>query len=144
MMRLSIFMTVMFSTALLLACAEVRPPERVPAPPMEAIDLSGEWEFQEEGTAQRVVLDKKGNGTYAWQNGRIITQSVSEGRWEGMWYQEGNDREGGFDLLLSDDAREAKGSWWYTRIGTRVIPPGVQGGNFRFSRISSDNGRVTP
>ncbi len=94
---------------------------------MDTLDLSGEWEFQEEGAAQRLVLDEKGNGTYSWQNGRIITTSVSGRQWEGMWYQEGNDREGSFALRLSDDGREAKGTWWYTRIGTRVIPQGSRG-----------------
>jgi hypothetical protein len=140
-LRLSVCWTVIFSTALLVACAEVRAPEPVPAP---AIDVSGEWEFQEEGGAQRLVLDKNGNGTYAWQDGRILTQSISDGRWKGMWYQEGNDREGGFELLLSDDGREAKGTWWYTRIGTRVIPPGTEGRDFRFSRISSGNSPALP
>jgi hypothetical protein len=80
-------MTITFSTALLAACAEVRAPEPVPAQRMDAIDLSGEWEFQEEGTGQRLILDKNGNGTYSWQNGRILTQSISDGRWKGMWYQ---------------------------------------------------------
>jgi len=141
-MRLSISVIVMFSTALMVACAQVRAPEPVPAPPVNAIDLSGEWEFQEEGTAQRLVLDRNGNGAYAWQNGRIVTQSISDGRWQGLWYQEGNDREGGFEALLSDDRMEANGTWWYTRIGTRVIPPGAQGGNFRFARLSSGNGHV--
>ena len=141
-MRLSFCMIVIVSSGLLVACARVQAPETVPAHPGDAIDLSGEWEFQEEGTAQRLVLDKDGNGTYTWQNGRILTQSVSDGLWKGMWYQEGNDREGGFELLLSDDGRETNGTWWYTRIGTRVIPPGAQGGNFRFARLSSGNGRI--
>jgi hypothetical protein len=140
-MRPSIFMTITFSTALLAACAEVRAPEPVPAQRMDAIDLSGEWEFQEEGTGQRLILDKNGNGTYSWQNGRILTQSISDGRWKGMWYQEGNDREGRFDLTLSEDGTEAYGTWWYTRIGTRNISTKDQGGTFRFTRISSSDGR---
>jgi hypothetical protein len=103
---------------------------------MGQIDLRGEWEFQDEGAAQRVALDEKGNGSYTWQNGHIVTTSVSGGRWEGIWYQEGNDREGGFEVLLSDDGGEAEGTWWYTRIGTRNIPPREQGGSFRFKRLS--------
>jgi hypothetical protein len=143
-MRLPICLIVMFSTALLLACAEVQAPEPTPAPPMDGIDVSGEWEFQDEGTAQLVVLDEKGNGVYSWQNGRIITTLISGRQWEGMWYQEGNDREGGFALTLSEDGREAVGTWWYTRIGTRNIPTRAQGGSFRFTRISSSDRRTIP
>ena len=129
-------MIVVFSTAILVACAQVQAPQPVLAPRTDIIDLSGEWEFQDEGHGQRLVLDKNGNGTYDWQNGRILTQTISDGRWEGMWYQEGNDREGGFDLRLSEDRNEAVGTWWYTRIGTRTIPTRDQGGRFRFTRIS--------
>ena len=136
-MRLSTFAVGILSAVLAASCTSVR----VPAPPSaptirDQIDLSGEWEFQDEGAAQRVALDERGNGRYAWQNGHIVTTSVSGGRWEGNWYQEGNDREGGFEVLLSGDGGEANGTWWYTRIGTRNIPPREQGGSFRLKRLA--------
>ena len=136
-MRLSIFLVGILSAALSASCTSVRGPAPASAPPiMDQIDLSGEWEFQDEGTAQRIALDEKGNGSYRWQNGHIVTTSVSSGRWEGNWYQKGNDREGGFEVLLSGDGGEASGTWWYTRIGTRNIPPREQGGSFRLKRLS--------
>ena len=136
-MRRSIFLVGILSAALSASCTSVRIPAPASTPPiMDQIDLSGEWEFQDEGTAQRIALDEKGNGSYRWQNGHIVTTSVSSGRWEGNWYQEGNDREGGFEVLLSGDGGEANGTWWYTRIGTRNIPPREQGGSFRLKRLA--------
>ena len=136
-MRFSILLVGILSAALSASCTSVRVPAPTSAPPtIDQIDLGGEWEFQDEGAAQRVALDEKGNGSYTWQKGHIVTTSVSGGRWEGIWYQEGNDREGGFEVLLSDDRREAEGTWWYTRIGTRNIPPREQGRSFRFKRVS--------
>jgi len=62
------------------------------------VDLTGEWEIQEEERTYTATLDRDGNGTYTWQNGRIATTSSTDGRWEGLWTQTGNDREGGFDF----------------------------------------------
>ena len=121
----------------LLACAEIGRP---PAPSItlqRAPDLSGEWEFQEEDFVQQFTLDEHGNGRYAWQVGRILTTSVVDGRWIGQWYQEGNDREGGFDLRLSEDGTEAEGTWWYTRIGQNFVSPHAQGGRFYLRRVQS-------
>jgi hypothetical protein len=104
---------------------------------LDGTDLSGEWEWRDEATVQRLVLDKNGNGTYPWQNGRIVTTSVADGRWEGIWSQEGNDREGGFEVLITPNESDAEGSWWYTRIGARKIPAREQGGKFLFRRVPS-------
>ncbi len=102
-------------------------------------DLSGEWEIEEEeeDKAYRATLDASGNGTYTWQDGRIVTTSVSDRRWEGTWHQPGNDREGGFQVLLSGDLAQAQGVWWYTRVGDRTnIPPRQWGGSYTFKRLT--------
>ena len=143
-MRFPLVLIGIVSVVIMGGCVSVRAPEPILSPNMSHVDLSGEWEFQDEGAAQRVALDANGNGTYTWQNGHIVTRSVSGPRWEGTWYQEGNDREGGFDVLLSDDAMQAEGTWWYTRIGTRNLPPREQGGSFRFKRLPSAAARPFP
>jgi hypothetical protein len=102
----------------------------------EKADLSGQWEIQEEERSYVATLDADGNGTYTWQNGRITTTTFAEGRWEGAWQQAGNDREGGFDVLLSADHSSAEGKWWYTRVGQQIIPPREWGGNFTWKRLS--------
>jgi hypothetical protein len=101
-----------------------------------SVDLSGEWEIQEEERSYVATLDAHGNGTYTWQNGRITTTSFDAHRWRGTWHQDGNDREGGFDVLLSADRARAEGKWWYTRVGQQIIPPGEWGGDFTWKRLS--------
>lgn len=107
-----------------------------------AVDLSGEWEIielvgKEEDKRYRATLDRKGNGPYTQQGGRFTTTAFSDRRWEGTWHQPGNDREGGFELLLSEDGTQAEGIWWYTRVGTRTgIPPKAHGGNYLWKRLS--------
>src|SRR5437660_4555075 len=77
-MRIVIFCVGILSVTLSASCTSVRVPAPASAPPIrDQIDLSGEWEFQDEGTAQRIALDEKGNGSYRWQNGHIVTTSVS-------------------------------------------------------------------
>jgi hypothetical protein len=97
-------------------------------------DLSGDWEIQEEERSYIATLDRDGNGSYTWQNGQITTTAYSDNRWQGIWQQPGNDREGGFDVMLSDDGTSAKGTWWYTRVGQQMIPPGEWGGDFTWKR----------
>lgn len=98
-------------------------------------DLSGEWEIQEEDKTYRAVLDATGNGTYTWQNGKLVTTKIQGGHWEGTWHQPGNDREGGFEVLLSEDHTRAQGVWWYTRVGDRTnIPPRQWGGSYTLKR----------
>ncbi|HKW86786.1 MAG TPA: hypothetical protein VJM82_06930, partial [Nitrospiraceae bacterium] len=53
------------------------------------------------------------------------------------WRQTGNDREGGFEVLLSEDGTDAKGIWWYTRVGDRNnIPPREHGGTYVWKRLT--------
>jgi len=100
-------------------------------------DLSGDWEIQEEERSYIATLDRDGNGSYTWQNGQITTTAHSDNRWQGTWQQPGNDREGGFDVMLSDDGTSAKGTWWYTRVGQQIIPPGEWGGDFIWKRLTA-------
>ena len=107
-------------------------------------DLSGEWEIQEEDKSYRATLDRAGNGPYTHQNGRITTTGFADRRWQGTWHQTGNDREGGFEVLLSEDGNQARGVWWYTRVGDKNnIPPRQWGGGYVWKRVNSDS-RHTP
>jgi hypothetical protein len=102
-------------------------------------DLSGEWEILEveDDKRYRAMLDKAGNGPYTQHGGRFTTNRFSDRLWQGTWQQPGNDREGGFEVLLSEDGKEAKGVWWYTRVGThKNIPPREHGGTYQWKRIT--------
>ena len=102
-----------------------------------APDLSGKWKVAETDRAYDATLDEGGNGTYTWQGGQIKTTRVEGRTWEGTWRQPGNDREGGFELLLSDDQTQAQGSWWYTRVDSRKVPPREWGGAYIWRRALS-------
>jgi len=109
----------------------------------DAPDLTGEWEIQEEDKSYIATLNKEGNGPYTWQSGHITTLSIADRAWNGIWQQPGNDREGSFELLLSEDGKEAKGVWWYTRVGDRKnIPARQWGGSYVWKRLSA--GPSTP
>jgi len=99
--------------------------------------LGGEWEYHEDAGATRIALDENGNGSYPWQNGHVVTTSFSGRVWQGHWSQEGNDREGDFEVQLSEDATEAEGTWWYTRVGTHILPPREKGGECWMQRLST-------
>ncbi len=104
----------------------------------KTIDLSGQWEIQEEDKSYLATLDENGNGPYTWQGGSLTTLKVSEGLWSGTWAQAGNDREGEFEVLLSEDMKSAQGVWWYTRVGEHQnIPPREWGGSYIFKRVDS-------
>jgi ketosteroid isomerase-like protein len=108
------------------------------------VDLSGEWEVEEDDKTYRAHLDRRGHGSYTWQGGQITTTGFADNRWTGTWQQPGNDHEGKFDLVLSKDGTRAVGRWWYTRVGTRTqIPPGI-GGSYRWSRLSPVAAHPTP
>jgi hypothetical protein len=113
--------------------AEAHPP---PASRPAARNLRGDWRVQETDRAYDATLDADGNGTYSWQGGRIKTTRLDGGTWEGTWHQPGNDREGGFQLVLSDDGTQAQGSWWYTRVDSRKIPPREWGGPYFWRRAA--------
>ena len=92
----------------------------------------------EDDKRYRATLDKAGNGPYTQHGGRFTTSRFSDRLWQGTWQQPGNDREGGFEILLSEDGKEAKGVWWYTRVGThKNIPPREHGGTYQWKRITS-------
>ncbi len=119
--------------------AELSPEPRIrtaQASATAAIDPSGQWEISEEDKTYVATLDRQGNGTYTHQGGRIQTTSLADGQWHGTWQQPGNDREGGFELRLSEDGMEARGVWWYTRVGERAnIPPRRHGGTYHWKRL---------
>lgn len=114
---------------------EDRPTEAGPNP--VEVNLTGQWEIQEEDKAYQATLDAKGNGPYTWQEGRLQTERVVDRLWSGTWYQKGNDREGAFEVLLSEDGKTADGVWWYLRVGTQKnIPPREWGGSYKIKRLS--------
>jgi hypothetical protein len=105
----------------------------------DGVDLSGEWEVTEVEDNKKYVatLNAKGNGPYTWQNGQFSTTSFNDRRWQGTWKQTGNDREGAFEIVLSEDGAQAKGIWWYVRVGTRDnIPPRQHGGTYVWKRLT--------
>lgn len=109
------------------------------APNMMLVDLSGEWEILEveDDKRYKATLDKKGHGPYTQHGGRFTTTKIADRLWQGTWQQPDNDREGGFELLLSEDGNQAKGIWWYTRVGThKNIPPREHGGTYRWKRLT--------
>lgn len=94
--------------------------------------LAGEWDY-EEGAVTTLRLDELGNGTYAWKEGRFETVALAGRNWRGMWFQNENDREGGFTVELSPDFMEGVGRWWYTRIGEDRAPS-QKGGMFHLTK----------
>ncbi len=102
-------------------------------------DVSGEWEILEVEDEKRykATLDKNGNGPYTQHGGRFVTTKIADRLWQGTWQQPGNDREGGFEVLLSEDGSQAKGVWWYTRVGThKNIPAREHGGTYQWNRLT--------
>lgn len=103
------------------------------------LDLSGEWEILEveDDKRYKATLDKSGNGPYTQHGGRFVTTKYADRLWQGSWQQPGNDREGEFELLLSEDGTQAKGVWWYSRVGTQKnIPPREHGGTYVWKRLT--------
>ena len=103
-------------------------------------DLSGEWDILEveDNKRYKATLDKHGNGPYTQHEGRFVTTKFEDRLWQGTWQQPGNDREGGFEVLLSENGTEAKGIWWYTRVGNhKNIPPREHGGTYEWKRLTS-------
>lgn len=105
----------------------------------DSADLSGEWEVTEIEDNKKYVatLNAQGNGPYTWQGGQFSTTGYNDRRWQGTWKQTGNDREGAFEIVLSEDGTQAKGIWWYVRVGTRDnIPPRQHGGSYLWKRLT--------
>jgi ketosteroid isomerase-like protein len=102
-------------------------------------DLSGEWDILEieDNKTYKATLDTSGNGPYTQQSGRFVTTKFEDRLWQGTWHQTGNDREGGFEVLLSEDGTQAKGVWWYSRVGDKTnIPPRQWGGTYVWKRLT--------
>ncbi len=89
------------------------------------LNVSGMWEYREGEVVYDLLLDRQGNGTYDWQQGRFETAVLTQGQWKGTWVQVGNDREGGFEARLGGDGLSARGRWWYTRLGNDTDTFGI-------------------
>jgi len=102
-------------------------------------DLSGEWDILEveDDKHYKATLDKAGSGPYTQHGGQFITTKFTDRLWQGTWQQPGNDREGGFEVLLSEDGTQARGVWWYSRVGSKKnIPPREHGGTYTWKRLT--------
>ncbi len=98
--------------------------------------LAGEWEYEEDGVVVPLRLDRFGNGSYDFKDGRFRTDLFADHRWAGAWAQRENDREGGFEITLSHDYSEGEGRWWYTRIEADKAPTKA-GGRFHVMKVQS-------
>jgi hypothetical protein len=78
-------------------------------------------------------LDDRGNGAYAWKGGTLKTSQLTTRTGAATWHQIENDREGGFEVRLSEDKTQGVGPWWYTRIESNLEPTD-KGGSFRLTR----------
>lgn len=122
-------------------------PVRHVTPSSAAVDFSGEWEILEveDNKTYKATLDRHGNGPYTQHGGRFVVTKLADRLLQGTWHQPGNDREGGFEVLLSDDGNEANGIWWYTRVGSRKnIPPREHGGTYHWKRLRPVQGNSNP
>jgi hypothetical protein len=109
------------------------------------MNLSGVWEIQEEDKTYQATLDAEGSGPYTHEQGVFTTTELDGRLWSGTWEQKGNDREGGFEVLLSEDLTTAEGVWWYTRVEEQKnIPPRIHGGTYLFTRIGPAETQETP
>ena len=97
--------------------------------------IQGQWLIEEEERFYCATLDHQGNGTYNWQDGRIVSRSFQGRKWTGTWHQPGNDREGGFEITFSTNGNKARGRWWYERVEQRTIPPRKSGGPYIWTRM---------
>ena len=134
------------AVALAVSQQTTAPPARISSTDPAALpDLSGEWEILEveDNKTYRATLDQSGNGPYTQHGGRFVTTKLEDRLWQGTWHQSGNDREGGFEVLLSEDGQSAKGVWWYSRVGDKNnIPPRQWGGSYVWKRVTKP-GSVT-
>ena len=116
--------------------AQAEQPSQLPAQDTEKAVLAGEWEYEEDGMVVPLKLDRYGNGTYDFKDGRFRTEVLSDHHWVGGWAQRANNREGGFEISLSPDFFEGEGRWWYTRIEGDPAPQ-KPGGRFHVMKVQS-------
>jgi hypothetical protein len=104
--------------------------------------LAGEWDYEDStGIVLPLTLDQQGNGYYDWKGGRFETRMLVSHTWKGKWFQEGNDRDGGFVVELSPDFLEGEGQWWTSRIGTDYAPRQT-GGTFHLSKKTASMSKL--
>ena len=101
---------------------------------VEREKVAGTWNYHDGNIVYCLTLNEEGIGTYNWQEGRFVTTNITDNKWEGIWYQTKNDREGKFNLQLSADGNYAEGQWWYTRIGNNRAPT-QEGDRFTLRRV---------
>jgi hypothetical protein len=75
-----------------------------------------------------VTLDKHGKGLYTQHRGRFTTITIANLAVTGRLQLPGNDREGGFEILLSEDGTQAQGGTHST------IPPREHGGTYHWKK----------
>ena len=126
-----LFVSAMQSCAYLIPSKEIAPPSKAM---LELFNPEGIWLYEDKLVTGEANLDENGNGKYPWKQGYFVTETWEGGLWKGTWHQPGNDREGGFELQLSQDLSFAQGRWWYTRIGDNTSPD-HPGGKFTLTRI---------
>lgn len=133
------FRSAQLSGPLMLPSAESSQHITGNAETVSSIDPSGEWEILEveDDKRYKATFDKNGNGPYSQHGGRFTTSKITDRLWQGTWHQPGNDREGGFEVLLSEDGTHAKGIWWYSRVGKQKnIPPREHGGTYHWKKVT--------
>lgn len=122
------------------ACMTSPPPSSsMASQPGDRHVLAGEWEYVDgavDGAVGRLTLDQQGNGRYNWKDGRFETHTLIGHTWHGIWFQKGNDRDGGFTVEFSPNFSTGEGCWWYNRIGEDHVPM-QKGGTFRLSKKTS-------
>ena len=144
MIRRYINIFILFASAVLSAACVHRdvPPDSPPAIASQAGDLqilAGKWELIDStGAAVVLTIDEHGNGHYEWKSGRFETERIINHTWSGTWFQEENDRDGGFTVEFAPDFSEGEGQWWYNRIGSDHAPT-QNGGTFHL-RASTASG----
>jgi hypothetical protein len=143
----TVMVTPLLLTAVTMGCSkdqggplrELRAPVEQPATAaIRYPALAGTWEYEESGNTILITLNEYGNGSYQWKDGRFLTVTYANGVWKGFWSQRENDRDGAFEVTLSEDRAEGKGRWWYTRIGSDTAPTQA-GGVFQMARRSSSD-----
>ncbi len=100
--------------------------------------LAGQWRYLEQGSSFFLNLDEEGNGSYSWKEGRFISHCLERQTLRGVWLQQENDREGGFEVTLNNDMTTGEGHWWYSRIG-KETKPNRDGRSFRLERVNGNN-----
>ena len=100
--------------------------------------LAGQWRYLEDGSSFFLNLDGQGNGNYSWKDGRFISLCLDRSILRGVWVQQENDREGGFEVTLNSDMTTGEGHWWYSRIG-KETKPNRDGRGFRLERVNNNN-----